>query len=183
MLVVFSVSIAAANAMNLYCGALSSLTFGQTLLPRWSPGPAARAAICVVLAALSTAVAMLGKAQFLQNYEHFILFLLYVLVPWTAINLVDYYLLRHGVYDVESFFGRDGGIYGWVNVPAVACYLLGIAVQLPFVASALYTGPAARAMGGVDLSWIVGLAITSPAYYWLARAFGPPVPRPAGAAS
>jgi NCS1 family nucleobase:cation symporter-1 len=112
---------------------------------------------------------VLGKAEFLMNYEHFILLLLYVLVPWTAINLVDYYLLRHGVYDVASFFRQDGGIYGLINLPAVTCYALGILVQLPFIASALYTGPIAQAMGGIDLSWIVGLAVTSPAYYWLAR--------------
>jgi purine-cytosine permease-like protein len=37
------------------------------------------------------------------------------------------------------------------------------------VATPLYTGPIAAAMGGVDLSWIVGLQVTSPAYYWLAR--------------
>jgi NCS1 family nucleobase:cation symporter-1 len=169
VLIVFSIGIAAASAMNLYCGALSSLTFGQTLLPRWSPGPGARTVIVLILGALSTGVAMLGRAEFLTNYEHFILFLLYVLVPWTAINLVDYYLLRHGVYDVESFFRRDGGIYGRVNGAAIFCYVLGIAVQLPFVASAMYTGAAARAMGGVDLSWIVGLGVTSPVYYFLAR--------------
>ena len=56
--------------------------------------------------------------------------------------------------------------------PAVGCYLFGIVVQLPFVDSALYTGPVARAMGGVDLSWLVGLAVTSPVYYWLARERG-----------
>jgi NCS1 family nucleobase:cation symporter-1 len=92
-----------------------------------------------------------------------------VLVPWTAINLVDYYLLRRGAYDVASFFRRDGGIYGRVNVPAVTCYVLGILVQLPFIASSLYTGAAARALGGVDLSWIVGLAVTAPVYFALAR--------------
>jgi len=31
-----------------------------------------------------------GKDSFLDNYTDFILLLLYVLVPWTAINLVDY---------------------------------------------------------------------------------------------
>jgi purine-cytosine permease-like protein len=113
--------------------------------------------------------AVLGKAAFLVNYEHFILLLLYVLVPWTAINLVDYYLLRHGVYDVPSFFRQDGGIYGRINVAAVTCYGVGILVQLPFIDSALFTGPVARAMGGIDLSWIVGLAVTSPAYYWMAK--------------
>jgi len=169
VLMVFAVGVAAANAMNLYCGALSVLTFGQTLVPRWSPGPRARTVTAVVLFGLSLVGAVLGKAAFLVNYEHFILLLLYVLVPWTAINLVDYYLLRHGVYDVASFFRADGGIYGRVNVAAVTCYAVGILVQLPFVDSALYTGPVARALGGIDLSWIVGLLVTSPAYYFLAR--------------
>jgi NCS1 family nucleobase:cation symporter-1 len=169
VLIVFSVGVAAANAMNLYCGALSALTFGQTLRPRWSPGPQARTLMALALFGLSLTGAVLGKAAFLVNYEHFILLLLYVLVPWTAINLVDYYLLRHGIYDVPSFFRQDGGIYGRINVAAVTCYAVGILVQLPFIDSALYTGPVARAMGGIDLSWIVGLAVTSPAYYWLAK--------------
>lgn len=169
VLVVFSVGVAAANAMNLYCGALSTLTFGQTLLPRWSPGPRARTLIALALFALSLLGALLSKASFLANYEDFILLLLYVLVPWTAINLVDYYLLRHGEYDVASFFRQDGGIYGRVNGAAVTCYGVGILVQIPFIASPLYVGPLARALGGVDLSWVVGLALTSPAYYWLAR--------------
>jgi len=47
--------------------------------------------------------------------------------------------------------------------------VLGILVQLPFVASPLYIGSIARAMGGIDLSWIVGLIVTAPAYYWLAK--------------
>jgi len=169
VLIVFAVGVAAANAMNLYCGALSALTFGQTVVPRWSPGPKARTLMALVLFGLSLLGAVLGKAAFLVNYEHFILLLLYVLVPWTAINLVDYYLLRHGVYDVASFFRQDGGVYGRINVPAVTCYVFGILVQLPFIDCALYTGPVARALGGIDLSWIVGLAVTSPAYYYLAR--------------
>src|SRR5580693_4368592 len=73
VLIVFSVGIAAANAINLYCGALSTLTFGQTLMPRWSPGPRARTLICLVLFALSLIGALLGKKSFLVNYEHFIL--------------------------------------------------------------------------------------------------------------
>jgi len=169
VLVVFSVGIASSNAMNLYCGALSTMTFGQTLFPRWSPGPRARTVVALVLFAFALTGAILSKDAFIANYEDFILLLLYVLVPWTAINLVDYYLLRHGNYHVESFFRQDGGIYGRVNSAAVACYLLGILVQLPFVACALYTGPVARAMGGIDLSWIVGLSVTSPVYYWLAK--------------
>jgi NCS1 family nucleobase:cation symporter-1 len=168
VLIVFSVGVATTNAMNLYCGVLSVLTFGQTLFPEWMPKAAARAVISVILFSLSLAGALLGKDSFLASYTEFILLLLYVLVPWTAVNLVDYYLLRHGHYDVPSFFRQDGGIYGRINAAAVECYVIGILVQLPFVVSPVYTGPAARAMGGLDISWIVGLAVTGPIYYWLA---------------
>jgi NCS1 family nucleobase:cation symporter-1 len=167
VLIVFSVGIAASNAMNLYCGALCVMTFGQTLFSRWSPGAAARTITCVVLIGIALTAALMSTESFLANYEDFILLLLYVLVPWTAINLVDYYLLRHGSYDVAAFLRRDGGMYGRFNVPAMACYAFGIVVQAPFVASPLYTGPIARAIGGMDLSWIVGLLVTSPVYYWL----------------
>jgi NCS1 family nucleobase:cation symporter-1 len=105
----------------------------------------------------------------MANYTNFILLLLYVLVPWTAINLVDYYLVAHGSYDVASFFRRDGGIYGYFNWTAVGCYVLGILVQIPFMATELYTGVIAKAMGGADVSWIVGLVVISPIYYLASR--------------
>jgi NCS1 family nucleobase:cation symporter-1 len=145
------------------------LTFGQTLRAVWSPGARARTVTCIVLGAAALSAALLSKDSFLANYEDFILLLLYVLVPWTAINLVDYYLLRHGEYDVAAFMQPDGGMYGRINIPAVGCYLFGIVLQFPFVASPLYTGPIARAIGGIDLSWIVGLVVTSPVYYWLGK--------------
>jgi len=90
-------------------------------------------------------------------------------VPWTAVNLVDYYLIRFGDYDVPSFFAADGGIYGHYNVTALICYLVGIAAQAPFVAADFYTGPLARAIGGVDLSWVAGIAVVSPVYYFAVR--------------
>ena len=55
---------------------------------------------------------MAGASHFLTLYSHFNELLLYLLVPWTAVNLVDYYLIRFGHYDVPSFFSSDGGVYG-----------------------------------------------------------------------
>ena len=66
---------------------------------------------------------------------------------------------------MASFFAADGGVYGRYNMAALICYLLGILVQVPFIASDVYTGPIARAMGGIDFSWIVGLLVVSAAYY------------------
>jgi nucleobase:cation symporter-1, NCS1 family len=176
VLLVFAVGMLVGNAMNIYCGSLCVLTIGQTLWSSWKPKALARAGAAAVLLVIALALALLGRDSFMVKYTDFILLLLYVLVPWTAINLLDYYLVQHGSYDVASFMRADGGIYGRVNVAAVLCYGLGIVVQIPFVASPMYTGIAARAMHGADVSWIVGLAVTSPIYYyairWL-RARGP----------
>src|ERR1700683_1200162 len=80
VLIVFSVGVAAANAMNLYCGALSTLTFGQTIVPHWSPGPRARIVIALILFVIAMVGAFLSKESFLAYYEEFISLLLYVLV-------------------------------------------------------------------------------------------------------
>jgi len=165
----FGLGIAASSAMNLYCGALSSITLGQTFLSRWRAGPAARIVIATVLCLASLLISLLGTDNFLANYTNFIDLLMYVMVPWTAVNLVDFYLVRHGEYDVPSFFERDGGIYGLYNWPALSCYLLGIVIQIPFISTDLYTGPIAAALGNVDISWMVGLAVVSPIYYFIAR--------------
>jgi NCS1 family nucleobase:cation symporter-1 len=169
IVIIFSVGIAGTNAMNLYCGVLSTITLVHTFIPSWKAGPAARIVTAMAITAIGLVIALFAAANFLANYTNFILLLLYVLVPWTAVNLVDFYLVRHGEYDVDSFFTRDGGVYGKFNKPAIFCYLLGIAIQLPFVDTTLYTGPIANMLNGVDISWIVGIVVISPVYYVLAR--------------
>jgi nucleobase:cation symporter-1, NCS1 family len=54
-------------------------------------------------------------------------------------------------------------------VTALACYAVGIVIQVPFLATDLYTGPAARALGGVDVAWLVALAVSGGLYFVLAR--------------
>jgi NCS1 family nucleobase:cation symporter-1 len=169
IVIIFSVGIAGTNAMNLYCGVLSTITLVNTFIPNWRAGPIARVITAIIITIIGLAIALFTAANFLANYTNFILLLLYVLVPWTAINLVDFYLVRHGDYDVAAFFTPEGGIYGRFNKAAIFCYLLGIAIQLPFVSTAMYTGPVATALNGVDISWIVGLVVISPIYYFLAR--------------
>jgi NCS1 family nucleobase:cation symporter-1 len=90
-------------------------------------------------------------------------------VPWTAINLVDYYLVHHGAYDVASFVKSDGGIYGRFQWPAIICYFVGIAIEVPFMSQTLYTGPVAKMLGGADISWVVCLLVISPLYYFASR--------------
>ena len=173
IVLIFSVGIAGANAMNLYCGVLSTITLIQTFLPSWRAGPGARIVITLILSAIALTTALFAAANFLATYTDFILLLLYVLVPWTAINLVDFYLVRHGNYDVAAFFTAAGGVYGRFNKAAISCYVLGFLIQLPFMSTTRYTGSIAKLLGGVDISWIVWLLVVSPVYYGLAVASAP----------
>ena len=108
IIAIFSFGVAGTNAMNLYCGTLSTLTVGQTFAPNWQPKATARAVTATIMFVVALLIALIARDNFLVNYSNFLGLLLYVLVPWTAINLVDYYLLRHGVYKVSDFFRRDG---------------------------------------------------------------------------
>ena len=182
VMLVFALGIMDTNSINLYGGVLCSITTGQTFARRWLPGAGMRAILSVAIVAVSLVLAIGLQANFLANYTNFILLLLYVLIPWTAINLVDYYLIRHGNYDVQAFFDPSGGPYGRVGWIGIGAYLIGILVEVPFMSTTLYTGPAAKAMNGTDLSWLVGLIITVPLYYLLAVRFvarGPAAPVPA----
>ncbi|MCW2289613.1 cytosine permease [Leucobacter luti] len=167
---IFSLGVAATNSMNLYCGVLSTLTVVQTFRPKWTPRAGTRAVTAVIIFAVALTLALVGADNFLVYYSNFLALLLYVLVPWTAINLVDYYLLKHGQYRVSDFFRQDGGIYGRFNWVAIGCYILGALVQVPFMVTELYTGPIGAALGGVDISWIVGLLIICPVYFFAQRA-------------
>ncbi|MFH5879117.1 cytosine permease [Arthrobacter sp. NA-172] len=168
---IFCLGVAASNAMNLYCGVLCTLTIGQTFKPAWLPRAKSRTVAAIVLFTLALLIALFARDNFILFYTNFLSFLMYVLVPWTAINLVDYYLLRHGDYRVEDFFKRDGGVYGRFNWIAIGSYVAGALIQVPFSSTALFTGPVAAAMGGVDISWMVGLVVVAPLYYFAARVF------------
>ncbi len=46
---------------------------------------------------------------------------------------------------------------------------MGVLVQMPLIDTKLYTGPMVAHLGGVDVSWLIGLVLPSVLYYWVAR--------------
>jgi nucleobase:cation symporter-1, NCS1 family len=169
VIAIFTIAMACATAINIYCGVLAVLTFVQTFVTDWMPKMTARVVCSFLIFAFAVTVGIIGQANFLTNYMNFLYVLLYVLVPWTAINLVDYYLVHHGSYDVPSFVKSDGGIYGRFQWPAILCYIAGILIEVPFMSQAAYTGPIAKMLGGADISWIVCLIVISPVYYFVSK--------------
>ncbi|PYB76118.1 MULTISPECIES: purine-cytosine permease family protein [Pseudomonas] len=168
MLVLFLLSVISHNALNLYGAVLSIITLVQTFAYRWIPTAKSRAVLSLVVLAACCVVAVFASADFIGHFVDMVLVLLVVLVPWTAINLIDFYVIHKGDYDIDSIFKVDGGIYGRYNPQALIAYAVGIVVQIPFMNTPLYVGPVSEHINGADLSWLVGLAITSPLYWWLA---------------
>ena len=168
MLVLFLLSVISHNALNLYGAVLSIITLVQTFAHRWIPTAKSRAVLSLVVLTACCVVAVFASADFIGHFVDMVLVLLVVLVPWTAINLIDFYAIHKGDYDIASIFKVDGGIYGRYNPQALLAYAIGILVQIPFMNTPLYVGPVSAHIDGADLSWLVGLLITSPLYYWLA---------------
>lgn len=127
-----------------------------------------RGVVTGVFALLGTAIGIFLSGDFLTNLQNLIMLLLYMLVPWTAINLVDFYLIHQGRYDVDAIVTMRGR-YGLVNWKAIATYVIAVAAQIPFMSCALFTGPAATALGGVDIAWVVGLVVAGVLHYALNR--------------
>ncbi|MBA2561003.1 MAG: cytosine permease, partial [Propionibacteriales bacterium] len=79
----------AANALNVYSGALSFMAMGVKL-----PTREARAVVALVLGSLGGLAAAFGLADAGHNYESFLLVISYWIAPWLGVVLVDRWLRR-----------------------------------------------------------------------------------------
>ena len=129
-----------------------------------APPPRARALFALLFTLAGTVFSIAASGHLIQTANNVVLFLLYLLIPWTAINLVDYYLVRKGRYVVEDLFDAKG-IYGAVNWWAIGIYILTCALEVLFMNTSLYEGPIAKDLGGADIAWMVGLGLASTLYY------------------
>jgi NCS1 family nucleobase:cation symporter-1 len=166
ILITAILGIFAANVENLY-GPFLSGAAGARPSGRVGSAPLVRLLTAGAVAVLGTLLAILASPHFLTDLSNFVLFLLYFLIPWTAINLTDYYLVRHGRYEIAEIF-KTRGIYGVVNWWAVGIYVLTVLVEVPFMNTSLYEGPIAKSLGGADLAWIIGAILSGVLYYVVA---------------
>jgi NCS1 family nucleobase:cation symporter-1 len=165
-----------AGVINMYGSSLCTLTCIQAFKLKWSPKSSARNITAMVIAVVVFVAAIGFSDDFLVEYSNFINVLIYLLIPWSIVNLIDYYVVKKGHYDPSSFSDPKSG-YGAFNVPAVLSYFLGFVIQIPFMSTAFYTGAVANKIGGIDTAWIVGTVGTFFIYFgliklWRARTAG-----------
>ncbi|HLT61101.1 MAG TPA: cytosine permease [Microlunatus sp.] len=156
------------NSLNAYGGFMCALTTVAGFTGTMAISRRARGLYITGFIAVSVIIALAASADFLENFKNFVLVLLMVFTPWSAINLIDCYLISKERIDTAALYDADGR-YGRWNVRALLCYGVGIVVQIPFLAQKLYTGPITELLGGADISWMVGLVLTGALYLVLAR--------------
>lgn len=171
-LLIFAFSAAMINAAELYSGVMCALTTVNSTFAKIVVTTRTRVVTTLVCGAIATMGALAGESDFVTMFQNFVTILLYVLIPWSAINLVDYFIIRKGDYAVAELFQRDGGRYGRWNAVGLSTYAVGILVQLPFMVTPMYTGALAEPLGFVDIAWILGFIVSGAVYLLLTRMFG-----------
>jgi nucleobase:cation symporter-1, NCS1 family len=155
------------NALNLYGGFMSVVTTIGAFA-NWKVTSRTRATFILIVSIIGTVVSIWGQGNFIDNYSKFLLLLLYFMVPWTVINLIDFYFLRKGNYNIKAIFDVNGE-YGRVNWTAILAYVVGVVIQFPFMNTELYVGPIAKFMNGADIAWIIGILASGILYYFPMR--------------
>lgn len=178
-LLIFAFSAAVINAAELYSGVMCALTTVNSTFAKVIVTTRTRVVTTLVCGAIATAAALAGESDFVTMFQNFVTILLYVLIPWSAINLADYFIVRKGEYAVAELFQRNGGRYGRWNAVGLSTYAIGILVQVPFMVTPMYTGPLAEPLGFVDIAWILGFIVSGAVYLLLTRMF--PTAEPVGA--
>lgn len=168
VLILSALGLISVMALNMYGGSLTLISAIDSFR-QVTPTIAVRVLTIGLTAVLSVIGALLATAHFLTNFNNFLLLVLYLFIPWTAVNLVDYYVVRRGHYAIAEIFNPHGmyGRWGWRGI---AAYLIGFACMIPFFSvGTLFVGFIAKQMDGADISFFVGLPIAGILYYIFAR--------------
>ena len=158
------------NALNIYSAFMSVVVVFSGWRKVVRVGALQKFVIMFIVATLATVIAIATQYRFFDYFSDILVGQIYVLVPWSSINLTDYYFVRHAKYSVSDIFDEHG-IYGRINWMTVSVYVFAVLLQVPFMSLSFYEGPIARTVGA-DLSWIPGLLVPGGLYYFFICRYG-----------
>ncbi|HWM34217.1 MAG TPA: cytosine permease [Pseudolysinimonas sp.] len=165
--VVSGMALIASTGLCLYSASLGVITAVDAIRP--TPRNArTRLVTLAILTALAIVVVLISDDSAVAAVILFLQIAGYLLVPWSAINLIDFFIVRKGHYAVTHLFRRNG-VYGVWNRAGVPAYLIGLIVLFPFINVGFFVGPIAQLLDGVDIALFVGLVASGVAYLITSR--------------
>lgn len=164
------VALVATVGMNAYSAMLTLITTVDSIRSV-KPTQTLRITAIALITVLWVLVAISFGGDAITYVNAMLVIMLYFLMPWTAVNLIDYFLLRRGRYSILDLF-TPTGLYGAWGGRGLTAYAIGFVASIPFfVVPNVYTGPLAARLGGVDIGWLVSLAAASAGYLGLSWNF------------
>lgn len=168
LLILGGIALLVFNAMCVYGGSLTLITAMDSIRPT-RPTRSIRVKTIVLIAGTATIGGAVLPVDFLNTTFYTVLAVLaYLMAPWTAVNLVDYFIVRKGKYSIREIFNPTG-MYGLWNWRGLTAYSVGFIVMIPFMYLTFFQGWVATALGGVDFAFFVGIPVAAIAYWWLCR--------------
>jgi nucleobase:cation symporter-1, NCS1 family len=153
----------ATNIVVIYSAGLSTLAL-DVRQPRW--------VVSIVCGLVGSIILyfFLRSGNFAETFDNLMVAMVVWIGPWAGVTLADFFVLRRGRIDVAALYAsasRNGDV-NWSGLIALA---LGVAAAWSLQISSIEAiqGPVARALGGIDLSWLAGLVVGAGSYLLLQR--------------
>ncbi len=168
VVLIASAALISIMGVNAYGAMLTSIS-GIDAFRRVPATRRTRVIALIVIGVLVVVISLFLPEDYLGSFNNLVLLMLYFLIPWTAVNLVDFYFVRHGKYAITEIF-KPNGIYKRWSWRGLVAYFAGFFAMVPFISLPdVFTGPIANAIGGADFSFAIGLIVAGGVYLIVAR--------------
>ncbi len=132
-----------ANVLNVYTGAISTLSLGIRIPHTW---------MAVLFALAGGALSWIAAGGFSRNFEDFLLLISYWVAPWIGVVLA--WSIVHPRLPAQGPAIRRRLLWAFV---------VGVLTTIPFMNQTLYEGPLARWPDGAHIGYWVAFAV---AFVW-----------------
>ena len=150
----------ATNILNIYSCSLCVQTLDWKLNRR-------HIAFFVGTIALAFTIFLVYQSSFASTLDTWLAGLVMWIAPWGAVTLIHYYYFLHQDLDVDMLYDspKESRLAD-IRWSAIISFALGAFAAWCFEYGEVgwLQGPAARALGGVDLTWLVGAIVAGGCY-------------------
>ncbi|HEY9576275.1 MAG TPA: cytosine permease, partial [Pseudobacillus sp.] len=163
IVIVLSLGLIVINSLNIYGAGIIALSIATNFF-KFATTIKIRVVTSIAIGILLALAATVGAGNFMSNFQIYLGFILFFIVPWSVINLTDFYVLGRQKHNPDDFMDKNGP-FGKLRMSSLAIYLLAVISQIPFINNGIYQGPISKMMDGLDIAWVIGVVISFGLYY------------------
>ncbi|MFC5588921.1 purine-cytosine permease family protein [Sporosarcina soli] len=163
LVILLSLGLIVINSLNIYGAGIILLSIASNFI-KFKTTIKIRVCVSIVVGVILALAATVGAGNFMTYFQMYLSFILFFIIPWSVINLTDFYLLKRQYFQPEDFMDENGEL-GKLRMSSLVIYLLAVTCQIPFTNNGVYQGPISKMMNGLDIAWIVGLVLSFSLFY------------------